>query len=222
MRLFDNRLFRIMMAPTRLSMKAAGAALQAFMKIVARVVGTSVVDDVTAFFRAFEGMEEGFRARSLEVLRLLESDETGFVLVTSPRLDAVEEACFFADRLRSTGLAIGALIVNRVHPRIEVSETGTSTGADPGAVWRDRAVAFDLADEPDLADACTLVAELSELAAAERAAVAPIVARVGGGAIVVEVPVLEREVADLDALAEVVEHLVSHRAGHRGGRGPGG
>jgi hypothetical protein len=128
--------------------------------------------------------------------------------------------------LRSTGLVIGALVVNRVHPRIDVSGTaapagpGPSTGADAdaGVVWRDRAVAFDLADEPDLADTCTLVAELSELAAAERAAVAPIVERIGGTDLVVEVPVLEREVADLDALAEVVWHLV----GHRGGRGPGG
>jgi anion-transporting ArsA/GET3 family ATPase len=219
-RLFDNRLFRIMMGPTRLSMRAAGAALQAFTKIIARIVGTAVVDDVMAFFRAFEGMEEGFRTRSQEVLRLLESDQSAFVLVTSPRPDAVEEACFFADRLRSTGLEIGALVVNRVHPLlvevpvevplempVEAHVEAHVDRPDAVAVWRERATALDLADEPDLADACALVADLAELALAERAAVGPIVERLGGLARVVEVPVLEREVADLDALAAIATHL---------------
>lgn len=208
-RLFDNRLFRLMMGPTRLSMRAAGAALGAFMKIVAKVVGTAVVDDVMAFFRAFDGMEEGFRTRSLEVLRLLESDQTGFVLVTSPRPDAVEEACFFADRLRSTGIEIGALVVNRVHPLLlgAAASTGRDDLATIAATWRERAEALDLVDQPGPADACTLVASLVELVRAERTAVAPIVERMASPDLVVEVPVLEREVADLDALAEIASHL---------------
>ena len=74
-------------------------AAQAFLRTVARVVGTEVIDDVLAFFRAFEGMEEGFRDRANETMELLASERTAFVLVTSPRRDAVEEAEYFADRL---------------------------------------------------------------------------------------------------------------------------
>ena len=35
--------------------------MQTFLRTVARVVGSEVIKDVVAFFRAFEGMEDGFR-----------------------------------------------------------------------------------------------------------------------------------------------------------------
>ena len=78
--------------------------------------GTEVIDDVIAFFRAFEGMEAGFRDRADQVMKLLGAPETSFVLVTTPRRDAVEEGEYFADRLTEHGMAVEALIVNRVHP----------------------------------------------------------------------------------------------------------
>ena len=59
-RLLDNRVFRLLMAPAQLACEGAIAA-QAFVRTVSKVVGTEVIDDVLAFFRAFEGMEEGFR-----------------------------------------------------------------------------------------------------------------------------------------------------------------
>ena len=61
-------------------------------------------------------MEAGFRDRALAVEALLAAPETGFVLVTSPRRDAMEEAQFFARQLEGNGQPIDALIVNRVHP----------------------------------------------------------------------------------------------------------
>ena len=53
---------------------------------------------------------------------------TAFVLVTSPRRDAVEEATFFAERLAEDGRRIETLIVNRVHPAFG--------GADPAYFTR--------------------------------------------------------------------------------------
>ena len=44
------------------------AAVQRFLRTVSKVVGTEVIEDVVAFFRAFEGMEEGFRDRAASVL----------------------------------------------------------------------------------------------------------------------------------------------------------
>ena len=87
------------MMPTRATLRVASVAVQALLRTVSRVVGTEVVDDIVSFFRAFEGMEEGFRERAQQVTQLLAADETAFVLVTSPRRDAVEEAEFFAERL---------------------------------------------------------------------------------------------------------------------------
>ena len=66
LRLLDNRIFRMLMVPTRTGMRIAGAAVQAFLRTISRVVGSEVVNDIVAFFRAFEGMEEGFRERAQE------------------------------------------------------------------------------------------------------------------------------------------------------------
>jgi anion-transporting ArsA/GET3 family ATPase len=195
-RLLDNRFFRLLMAPTRLSLRAASAALSAFLRIIARVVGSEVVDDVSAFFRAFEGMEQGFRERSRAVSQLLASDDAAFVLVTSPRADAVHEALYFADRLSADGLEIGGLIVNRVLPTF---------AADPEhwARWGDAARAEGAAA---LASAIGVVGAMAAAAEAERAMVAPLLERTGA-APVAEVPVLAREVADVAALSEVGTHV---------------
>jgi anion-transporting ArsA/GET3 family ATPase len=115
-RLLDNRIFRLLMMPTRAYLRVASVAVQAFLRTVAKVVGSEVIEDVVAFLRAFEGMEEGFRARAAAVEALLSDPGTAFVLITSPRRDAVDEATFFSERLAQTGQSVDALIVNRVHP----------------------------------------------------------------------------------------------------------
>ncbi len=99
-RLLDNRVFRLLMMPTRAYLRVASVAVQTFLRTVARVVGSEVIEDVVAFFRAFEGMEEGFRERAQVVGELLTDPATAFVLVTSPRRDAMQEATFFAAAAR--------------------------------------------------------------------------------------------------------------------------
>jgi anion-transporting ArsA/GET3 family ATPase len=121
-RFLDNRIFRLLMLPTRAYMKAVNVATQTFLRTISKVVGGEVVSDAVAFFQAFEGMEEGFRRRAAAVLKLLESSGTAFVLVTSPRREAVDEATYFADRLRESAIGVDALVVNRVHPRFGGSE----------------------------------------------------------------------------------------------------
>jgi anion-transporting ArsA/GET3 family ATPase len=116
-RFLDNRIFKLLMMPTRAYLKAVSFATQTFLRTISKVVGGEVVADAVAFFQAFEGMEQGFRDRAAEVLDLLKAESTAFVLVTSPRRDAVEEAAFFADKLGEAGIGVDALVVNRLHPR---------------------------------------------------------------------------------------------------------
>ncbi len=125
-RLLDNRIFRLLMAPTRTTFRVTTAAAQAFVRTVARVVGREVIDDIIAFFRVFEGMEAGFRDRANQVMTLLGASETVFVLVTTPRRDAVEEGEYFAERLTDHGMAVDALIVNRIHPALLQRAAGST------------------------------------------------------------------------------------------------
>jgi anion-transporting ArsA/GET3 family ATPase len=116
-RFLENRLFRALLLPTRMSLKAVGVATQALLRTISKVAGAEIVQDAVAFFQAFEGMEEGFRTRAGAVRQLLADPATAFVLVTSARPDAIAEASFFAEKLTERELAPAALVVNRIHPR---------------------------------------------------------------------------------------------------------
>ena len=68
--------------------------------------------------RPSRGWRRGSDDRAAAVRRLLADPSTAYVLVTSPRPDAVEEAAYFAGQAgRDRGRRPAALVVNRVHPR---------------------------------------------------------------------------------------------------------
>ena len=119
---FESRVLRWFLMPYMKAggglMKVANVAAMTFLKVVKRIVGTEVLEDTAEFFGNLEGMYEGFKQRARDVANLLQSDATSFVVVTSPAEDSVTEATFFASRLNESGLPFGALVVNRVHPKI--------------------------------------------------------------------------------------------------------
>jgi len=196
-RLLDNKLFRLVMAPTRASFRVANLALQAFFRTVSKVIGTEVVEDLVLFFQAFEGMEDGFRQRAQRVLALLSDPGTAFVLVTAPARDAVSEAGYFADRLETAGLRINGIVVNRIHP-----EFGADTPARLARSSGDGEAARQL---EELYENLSAFAELSKrerrhLEGLERSV---------GGVPVVRVPLLEVEVCDIASLTEVGRYLLA-------------
>jgi len=200
-RMLDNRVFRMLMVPTRGVVRVGSVAAQAFLRTISRVVGTEAVDDVVSFFRAFEGMEDGFRERANEVMRLLAAEETAFVLITSPRRDAVTEAEYFAARLADGDFAVDALVVNRVH--------ASYCDTDPVAL---RARAHELAARPGdaaarLATQFANLADFEDIAAREREALAGLELRIGDAS-VAHVPELGHDVHDFTALRAVGEHLM--------------
>lgn len=202
LRLLDNRVFRLLMVPTRTYLKVAGAAVQTFLRTVSRVVGGEVVDDIVAFFRAFEGMEEGFRERAARVVALLADPGTRFVLVTSPRRDAVDEARFFAEKIGEHRLAVDALVVNRIHPRF---------GHEHPEGLRARARSLAELRMPDAAARAARdrlvaryqnLADFNEIADGERGHLETVRVRIGSAAVSF-VPFLARDVHDFDALAQI-------------------
>ncbi|MHB1585386.1 MAG: ArsA family ATPase [Acidimicrobiales bacterium] len=199
----ENRLFRALLLPGRAYLRAVGVATQALLRTIAKVAGAELVQDAVAFFQAFQGMEEGFRNRAGAVRQLLASPSTAYVVVTSPRPDAVEEAAYFAGKLTDSGMTASALVVNRVHPHFAGSAGGAGGEAAGGAAGS------GLPSAPDGSELAALVANLArleELAAREEAAYAALVERVAP-APVGRVPLLGTDVHDLDGLAVVADHL---------------
>ena len=115
-RFLENRLFRALLVPTRMSLRAVSVATQALLRTISKVAGAEIVQDAVGFFQAFEGMEDGFRTRASAVHELLLDPATAYVLVTSARPDAVTEAGFFAEKLAERERKVAALVVNRLAP----------------------------------------------------------------------------------------------------------
>jgi anion-transporting ArsA/GET3 family ATPase len=203
LRLLDNRIFRLLMMPTRTYMRVAGAAVQRFLRTAGRIIGAEVLDDIVAFFRAFEGMEQGFRERASRVAALLQSPMTGFVLITTPRRDAVDEAEYFAARLREAELSVSALVVNRVHPDFGVEAPLTELRAR--AATLDRAGGAAAAR---LGERYANLADYAGLGQRERQQLGEVGARIGA-ATVAYVPSMSHDVIDFHALAGVGEHLLN-------------
>ncbi len=202
-RFLDNRVFRMLVAPTRAYLRAMSVATQAFLRTISRVVGTEMMGDVVAFFRAFEGMEEGFRERANRVRALLSEPTTAFVVVASPRDDAVEEALFFVHKLQEAGIPIQALVVNRLHPHFG-AEQGPPTEAVNGP----------------LGDLVANLADLRSVAEEEELGFAELASRVAPSP-VARVPLLTDDVHSLAGLDQVAAHLFGPDRRPATGGGPG-
>ena len=195
----DHRLYRMLTAPTRGIVKAVNVAAQTFLRGMAKVVGGEVIADAIAFFAAFDGMEEGFKQRARVVEHLLAETSTAFVLVASPRRDTVAEASFFADKLTELGLAVQAVVVNRISPSFgEISLSSDEVHGDDAASRRLRN--FLVNHE-----------QLSAMAISERRHLGPLAASVAPAPLI-EIPLLSVEVHDLESLSALGDHLFG-RAG---------
>ena len=171
-RFLENRLFRALLVPTRVGLRAVGVATQALLRTIAKVAGSEIVQDAVSFFQAFEGMEEGFRNRASAVRELLADPSTAYVLVTSARPDAVGEAGYFAEKLAERQ-------VDGLRPRGEPDRAVVRAGAAGAAgTPASRAGSGPARRRRTWRPLEANLAELNALAAREEEAIAELVAQV--------------------------------------------
>jgi len=189
-RLLDNRVFRLLMVPTRAGLRAFELGAQLMLRTIAKVAGGEVVSETIQFFTQFEGMEDGFRARARRAEELLHSNQTSFTLVCSPRRDTVEEALYLVSQMSASGAEASTVVVNRCYPRF-APISAESASALAGTALAPLAV--------NLGQLGMLVAKEDEQLARVSEALP--------GAAVIRVPFLARDVSDLEALGEVAGYL---------------
>ncbi|MHB8246394.1 MAG: ArsA family ATPase [Acidimicrobiales bacterium] len=211
-RFLENRVFRLLLMPGRASMRALSVATQALLKTISKVAGSEIVEDAVAFFRAFDGMEQGFRDRAGRVEQLLSDPGTAFVLVAAPRRDSVGEAHYFSARLAGSGLPVAALVMNRIHPDFRSGEIGPGVVSDSGA----EAVAPP--SEPRAAGVLLgalrqNLADFERVVEQEQGYLNQLEGGVEGA--IVQVPYLRDDVHDLAGLSLVAEYLVGQVASGR-------
>jgi anion-transporting ArsA/GET3 family ATPase len=178
-RFLDHPVFKLMMMPTRRGLRVLSIAAQPLLRSIGKVIGTEVLADALAFFQAFDGMEKGFRNRADDVIKLLHGKTTRFVLVASPRVDTIDEARFFADRLVDKDLGVAAIIVNRATPDFGEPDGRRPRGIADAALYDNQA-------------------QLHALALGEHEQITPLIEETGREP--TWVPLLPGDVHDLDAL----------------------
>ncbi|HZD00603.1 MAG TPA: ArsA family ATPase [Actinomycetes bacterium] len=199
--LLDSRVLRLLIVPAqrvgRGYLAGLNFATSAMARMVRRLTGSELLAEVGEFFAAFEGMYDGFKQRARRVYELLEDPETAFVVVATPDQSALREATYFAGRLATEDMPLGALVVNRVHHAAPVPE------APAAAIER---LKGDGADGRLLADLLEQHRALETLAAAERRRITWLAKTVSGVG-VVEVPMLADDVHDIAGLRRLGAHL---------------
>ncbi|MFY0580392.1 ArsA family ATPase [Cystobacter fuscus] len=116
----DNEAARWLLTPALaagkvgLSLFNLGSSYMA--KTISRFTGTETLQELAAFMLSIAPMNESFRVRARGVRELLEAQQTGFVLVTSPGRERLDEVVHFHKLLKQNRMEIVAVVVNRVHP----------------------------------------------------------------------------------------------------------
>ena len=176
------------------------------LRTISRVAGSEIVDDAVAFFRAFEGMEDGFRQRARRVEQLLADPGTAFVLVAAPREDSIEEARFFARRLEESSIEVSALVANRLLPNF--GPGGEAATSYPGP-WPGGRSPLSAGEGPvAYAELRGNLDDFLSVSSREERYVTDLAVEVAP-APVVRVPFLEEDVHDLEGLEIVARHLLA-------------
>lgn len=194
-RFVDHRLYRSVLAPGHGLLRPLNAGAKLVMRLLAGLVGSSLVGDVVDFFADFEGMDRGFRRRATEIDRLLAGPTTAYVLVTAPRTDRLAEAEWILDNLDRRDRHPSVLLVNRVLPFAPDEGAGDDPGGD---------------DDPMAVN----LRQLEELARQEQRLIGPLAKRVrrgraAGEVAVVQLPEQLTPVNDLPGLLILADGLAA-------------
>jgi anion-transporting ArsA/GET3 family ATPase len=203
----EGRLLSLLMKPGMAAGKRVGKVVgfgaTAFMKVAGKVTGMDLLEDLASFFRNFEGMYQGFKERAEEVLVLLQRPSSRFVVVTSPEPPPLREAKFFLERLEQEGLHSAGVAVNRIRPVVPRDPTDAALGRAAEAQGDD-------AEGRAVAGTLQLLADVRNLAGRQRRDVEAALFGVSIPALV-EVPLLGRDIHDLEGLEEIAATLTGTR-----------
>jgi anion-transporting ArsA/GET3 family ATPase len=199
-RFLDGRMIRMLVAPARAggraSIKIVTVGLTVFSKVISKILGGDLLQDVSSFVAALETMFGGFRQRAEQTYQLLKAPGTAFVVVAAPEPDALREASYFVERLGRDDMPLAGLVVNRMHHAV------------PGLTARRAEAAADALaekDDPDLAlaEAALRVHVETALTAEQDARMARRFAAAHPDVATVSVPALPADVHDLAWLRRI-------------------
>jgi len=192
----EGRALKAFLKPTGLGMRVLGRGAGPLLGALRRITGVDLVSDLSTFFGLLGDMTENFSARAREVEALLRSDETAFLLITSAQSEPIDEAIWFRQTLRDSGLPFAGVVVNRFHhdlghePEAQdlPSELGEAVGGELGARVAENFADYHVLSQRDASNVDRLLDEL-------------------GSEPLLLVPHFDSDVHDVDGLLRVHRYL---------------
>jgi anion-transporting ArsA/GET3 family ATPase len=192
-RFIDSRSLQFFTSGGLFGVKVFSRGTGIVFSMLKRLTGIDLLQDLSDFFQSFGEMASGFRERADRVTDLLADSRTTFLLVTSPRYDAVDEAVFFHHRLQDAGMPFGAAVVNRMHELPAKGNGVADEVEDLLGPELGRKVASNLEDYRRLAER-------------DRLSLETLRKRLGRKPMI-EVPDMEDDIHDLEGLTAMGEYL---------------
>ena len=188
----------------RLGLGALARGIAVVLRGVGKLTGQGFLEHMAEFVTELNDLFGGFKERAREVAAAFRGKDFAYVLVSTPVPAALEEAALFLERLSASGLRGDALVLNRVHPRVQ--RMASLSEAEEAAV----AAGLSRTLGPALVAA---LADESAQSGVDRAALDEYRARLdgqsGAGArLRLELPLLAGDPHDLSELRELSARLV--------------
>jgi anion-transporting ArsA/GET3 family ATPase len=199
LRFLEGRSLRWFLKPGakvgRLGLKALGGSGGPVVAVLEKLTGAQMLRDTTEFLESMEGIYSQVTERIRIVERMFASPATGFLAVTSPERESVDQAVAFWEQLEERGYRYVGTVVNRIEPAppgriVDLAELEGIDGIDESLAAR---VVAAQQDHAALADRDG--SRLTDLADAT------------GDALTIAVPRLPRLVSDLGGLRELAPYL---------------
>ncbi len=186
----------------RTGSRLATATARLIIAVIERVTGLALRRQISEFMKGFEAVLGGLRDRTGEIESMLRSEATAFCLTVRPRPASVAAARAFSTALSDSGVALKAVIINRL------------TAARGPERSRPRSNRLEGAPEGTSLAVATAEAHMDSLRQAEGRTVARLtedLASEDGGESPCLAPVLslEHDVSSLDDLLEIARELTA-------------
>lgn len=206
-RFLDKRIMSWFLAPkeeSRMFGRIFRGTSAVVYKLLGYIFGREFLDELSEFLFIFRDLYDGFRERHEAVIQLFERDTTTFAVVCAPNDPSVKVAVYFLKELAERGMPCAGVLMNQMHPVLDQD-------IDPihslGEIARTHA--GDLGEHTVNQFLARLGANhrrLIGLSRVEQALASQLKSMMREGQHMWQIPRLEGEVHDLDALARVFEH----------------
>jgi anion-transporting ArsA/GET3 family ATPase len=191
----------------RFSSSRAGRALfgksrQGLFSVFERFTGGEVISGIAEFVTITGEIFEGMKVHAGEVMDLLRSDEATFLLVASPNRISLSEALYFHRRLEEAKIPFCGFIINRVRP---VREDDDDIAKEPWGLFPSRPQQEGWNEAVEAV--WTNHRRRMRWGTVDRHHISALQEQCGNAPFYVEIPELEGEIHDLEALDRVIGHF---------------